>query len=94
MKFTPGIEEEDSFMIIPNEFVKDHELTQEEAEALMTPDPEYERTMTARYPHPRKFSQRIKRLFACDAVRSIITLKSIWNKLRRRKLHSRYDKLW
>lgn len=42
MKFESGLENEDSFMIIPNEFVKDHELTHEEAQQLMKPDLYYE----------------------------------------------------
>ena len=50
MKFTPGLENENSFMVIPNEFVKDHELTQNEIQELMTPDPEFEQAQRAKYP--------------------------------------------
>lgn len=42
MKFVPDIEHEDSFLIVPNEFVKDHELSQEEITRYITPDPVYE----------------------------------------------------
>ena len=43
MNFTPGLENEDSFMIIPNEFVKDHELMPKETADLMRHDSGYYR---------------------------------------------------
>ena len=44
MEFTSGIEKESSFLIIPNKFVHDHELSPEEINIFTTPDPEYVKT--------------------------------------------------
>ena len=90
--FTPGLENEDSFMIIPNEFVKDHALTQEEIDVLMTPDPEYERAVMAKYGIgiKRSIFERIRSFMKKDTASKIISLKMRWNKLIGRKLHSRY----
>ena len=91
MIFTPGLENEDSFMIIPNEFVKDHALTQEEIEALMTPDPEYERAYMAKHRQQRRgILGRIRNFLTKSTPDKIITIKMRWNKLIGRKLHSRY----
>ena len=87
MKFTPGLENEDSFMIIPNEFVKDHELTQEEIKALMTPDPEYERRIAAKYP-PTTFAKKIKSFIFGSRHRKILYFKGLVNRLLGRKLLS------
>ena len=96
MMFTPGLENEDSFMIIPNEFVKDHALTNDEIASLMTPDPDYERAIAARYRvpiHKPSILQRIKTLikrFVGNDPDKILKLKMLWNRLLRRKLPSRY----
>lgn len=100
MNFTPGLENDSSFMIIPNEFVRDHTLTQEEIASLMTPDHEYERMMTAKYGRiflPTGLIQRIKigiksMIKHCvgNDPDKILQLKVRWNRIRRRKLPSRW----
>ena len=97
MKFTPGLEEESSFMAVPNEFVKDHELTQEEIAQLMTPDPQYEQEMYAKYgkmfgPRPTILSRiktLIKKLVSNDPEK-IYKLKLLENRLLRRRLPSKW----
>ena len=86
MNFTPGIEDEDSFMIIPNEFVKDHELTQEEIVALMTPDPEYKQAKIS-YAKPT-IIRRIMRFIFKSRHEKIFYVKVLINKLLGRKLPS------
>lgn len=90
MNFAPGLENEDSFMIIPNEFVKDHELTQKEITASMTPDPEYERRLKAKYGWRDKMSiiDRIKRFISRSRKDKIFRLKSRLNWLLGRRLSS------
>lgn len=96
MKFTPGLEAEDSFMIIPNEFVRDHELTQEEITASMTPDPEYERMINVKYGWGQKMTviermaviERIKRFMSKNRSEKIFALKTRLNRLLGRKLSS------
>ncbi|MBQ6972507.1 MAG: hypothetical protein IJP86_09180 [Synergistaceae bacterium] len=69
MNFTPGLEDEDSFMIVPNEFVKDHELTEDEAKSLMTPDAEYERAMRRKISRSsRGFFGAVKAFLETDSV--------------------------
>ena len=101
MNFTPGLENENSFMIIPNEFVKDHPLTQEEITSFMTPDADYERELTAKYgslfmPKPGLLS-RIKMCIkslvkscAGNDPDKILRLKMRWNHLCRRRLPSKW----
>ena len=89
MKFEAGLENEDSFMIIPNEFVKDHELTREEAEALTKPDEEYEREILSRYGgwlFKRTYSGMLKHFFRMDMRGKIIFLKKACNHILGRKL--------
>ena len=93
MKFTQGLENEDSFMIIPNEFVKDHALTRAEIDAFMTPDTEYEQVFRLKYNVDRKrgIFASIIRFMARDSAGKIISLKTRWNKLCGRELFSRYN---
>ena len=43
MQFRLGLENEDSFLITPNEFISDRELTQEDLHSFMMPDPVYDK---------------------------------------------------
>ena len=89
MKFTPGLENEDSFMIIPNEFVKDHDLTPEEIQQSITPDHEYESEMFAKYPgifRRATKAELIKNFFKKDKASMIISIKNVFNSICRRRL--------
>ena len=74
MKFTPGLENEDSFMIVPNEFVKDHELTQEEIQSLLTPDPAYEAKMGR-----KQLAKRIRIFLDSNTRGKIMRLQRRWH---------------
>ena len=91
LKFTPGLENEDSFMLIPNEFVKDHELTQDEIQRLMTPDEEYAQEWRKRIAKNRSLLTRIRNFFVGDTAEKIFHIKARWNTLLGRSLVSRYD---
>ena len=91
LKFTPGLENEDSFMLIPNEFVKDHELTQDEIQRLMTPDEEYAQEWRKRIAKKRSLLTRIRNFFVGDTAEKIFHIKARWNTLLGRSLVSRYD---
>ncbi|MBQ7154132.1 MAG: hypothetical protein IJR85_01105 [Synergistaceae bacterium] len=102
MKFTPGLENENSFMVIPNEFVKDHELTQEEIDSLMTPDPEFEQAQREKYPilwkHPKPSLFRRAKNFVKTLIKravnndpeKILALKQRWNRFTGRTLPSKW----
>lgn len=78
MKFNAGLERERSFMIFPTEFVRDHELTNNEIQKLLTPDPEWERDRQKRMGPGLKGI--IKRFFLnYDNRRRIITFKKVYN---------------
>ena len=91
MIFQAELENKDSFMIIPNEFVNDHPLTQEEITALMTPDPEYVKAhgqvSTFR---KRSIFERVRHFLARSRAEKILRLKQFWNKLLGRRLYRRY----
>ncbi len=90
MIFPAELENNNSFMIIPNEFVKDRTLTQEEITALMTPDPEYLKAFMAKYMRKRNIFQRIRHFLAGDRAEKIMIIKILWNNLLGRRLYSRY----
>ena len=77
MIFHEELANKNSFMIIPNEFVKDHTLTQEEISALMTPDPEYGRAFMAKYNIgvKRSIFKRIGHFLARNRAEKILRLK-------------------
>ena len=87
MKFTPGLEDEDSFMIVPNEFVRDHELTQEEISRFLTPDPQYEAAMRRKYSH-KPLGERIKNFLQAGTHAQIMRLRRRWHRLIGKKLVS------
>ena len=94
MNFTPGIENEDSFMIIPNDFVKEHELTQAEIQALMKPSPEYVQSVLERLGWTGKkkpLIERIKTFLSLSKAEKIVRLKLRWNKLLKRKLPTQWE---
>ena len=93
MIFSAGLENENSFLIIPNEFVKDHALTQEEVTEYLTPDSGYEKAYRASYKYfPEKpLAEQIRLLFKRDNAYKILRLKMLWNKLLGRRLYSRYE---
>ncbi|MBQ7561148.1 MAG: hypothetical protein IJS99_04870, partial [Synergistaceae bacterium] len=93
MKFTPGLENEDSFLIVPNEFIRDHELSDEEITAFTTPNAEYEKILCTKYNsfYPNtKGLRRLKDFLKNDTGYKIIMFKKLINKLLRRKLASPY----
>ena len=68
MKFTPNLEHDNSFMIIPNEFVKDHGLTQEEIQEFIKPDPAYDSA------HKKNIKYYIKKFFSFDTRGKLIKI--------------------
>ena len=85
MKFTPGLENEDSFMIIPNEFIKDYSPTIDEIRQFMMPDHEYEEFIRAKYGRGSIF-KRIGAFIASDRITKIVKLKKFMNRILGRKL--------
>ena len=90
MKFTPGLENADSFMAIPNEFVSDHELTQKEIDTSFAPDPDYTREVNAKYRKNRTLLERVRTFCSHERAGNLVWLKMRWNKLLGRSLPSRY----
>lgn len=62
MNFTPGLEDDDSFLIVPNEFVKDREPTEEEIADFIKPDAEYERRYLDKYSRKYRYGGIIGRI--------------------------------
>ena len=93
MTVPPGLEKEDSFMINPNEFVRDHELTQEEITSFITPNPEYERAMRVKYSWGIRKTplQWLRSFFASDFAYKRLRLKGLMNKIFGRKLASMWE---
>ena len=98
MQFTLGLENENSFLVIPSEFVKDHELSPEEIQSLMIPDLEYNQAMSINFKGMwtvkatliRRIKNGIKKLIKSrvgNDPEKILRLKMRWNKLRGRKLN-------
>ena len=78
MRFNASLLEKDSFMFVPNEFTEDHELTYEEIQASLTPDPEYERM---RLPAKRNsFLRRVWKFIRVTRAEKILYLKEIYNR--------------
>ena len=92
MKFTAGLENESSFMIIPNEFVSDHQLTQEEILSLMRPSPEYELEQRLKFSRKMTILERIRLFCSYDTAYKVIRIKTLWNHLLGRKLPSLFDR--
>ena len=89
MRFTLGIEDWDSFMIIPNEFVKDHELSQEEITVLMTPNAEYEQARKVAINSKKTtLINRIKRFIFKSWPEKIYFIKIYMNRFLGRRLQS------
>jgi hypothetical protein len=89
MKFESCLENEDSFMIIPNEFVKDHELKREEAEALMQPDEAYYHERFSKYGgwmFEKTIAGRIKNFLKMDMTGKKIFIKKVLNRILSREL--------
>ncbi|MBR0151816.1 MAG: hypothetical protein IJP89_10700 [Synergistaceae bacterium] len=84
MKFTPGLENEDSFMIIPNEFVKDHELTQDEARQYMMPDSSYEKT------NSQGIMYLVRKLLRMDMKSTLVKLYPYFQLLKGKRLVSKW----
>lgn len=84
MKFTPGLENEDSFMVIPNEFVKDHELTEDEARQCMLPDSSYEKA------NSMGIMYLIKKLFRMDMKSNLVKLYPYFQLLKGKRLVSKW----
>ena len=91
MKFTPGLENEDSFLIIPNEFVKDHELTQDEIKAFITPDDEYASYINNKYLPRRTLLKRIKLFLSRSTRDKFYRFKFRLNQLLGRELYIRMN---
>ncbi|MBQ7545120.1 MAG: hypothetical protein IJT02_09295 [Synergistaceae bacterium] len=98
MNFTTGIEDENSFMIIPNAFIQDRPLTQEDIASFMFPDHEYEQAMTAKcgaifcrlsYRVNNGIKSLVKRCLSNDPDK-ILRLKMRFNRLLRRKLPTKW----
>lgn len=84
MNFTPCLEDEDSFMIIPNEFIKSRAFSDSELQDLMLDDPEYETEFRKKYTNffvTKSFLTYVKMFFEADTYGKIIGLK-------RRYIHS------
>ena len=100
MNFTPGLEKEDSFMVISNEFVKDHELIPEDIHTLMTPSPESGQSFYGAgggakpkfslFSTVRNIIIKLVRLYTGDDRAKILKLKQHCNKLLHRKLPIRF----
>ncbi len=92
MKFTPGLENEDSFLVVPNEFIRDHELSDEEITAFTTPDAEYEKILRSKYSRFRikTIREKLQEFLHGDTGCKIIKFKNLINKLLRRRLTSPY----
>ena len=84
MQFTPGLENEDSFMVIPNEFVKDHALTEDEARQCMLPDSSYEKA------NSQGIMYLIKKLFRMDMKSNLVKLYPYFQLLKGKRLVSKW----
>ena len=96
MKFTPGLENEDSFLIVPNEFLRDHELTDEEIKIFTASDVEYEKFVREKYnwcvtPKKQTISERIRVFWNRPIGEKIYRFKFRWNKFFDRKLPDPYE---
>ncbi|MBQ3695172.1 MAG: hypothetical protein II884_10440 [Synergistaceae bacterium] len=87
MKFEPGIENWKSFMIIPNEFVRDHELTFDEIQNLIMPRKGDLQLMPS---SRRNMKSKIKRFINVSIPEKILYLKNVINRILGRRLRSRY----
>ena len=101
MKFDDSIAKLDKFMILPTEFTEFHDLTREEIDDLMKPNPEYERRHNEKYNTPKipnvskwNIIGRIKNFFKRSPIERIIRIKGRWNQFRKRRLRSRWSGEW
>ena len=76
MNFIPGLEDENSFLIVPNEFVKDHELTEEEIANFIKPDAEYERRYLEKYSRKYRYGDGI-----IGSIRTFLSMDRIEKKI-------------
>lgn len=87
MKFESGTENWKSFMIIPNEFVRDHELTFDEIQDLIMSDKGYSQLNKS---HGRSLKSKIKRFIKGSVPEKILYIKNRINRILGRRLRSRY----
>ncbi len=92
MIFDESLADDDSFMICPLGFVKDHEFSEGEMQALMMPCREYE--MMHNYERRSALKTafiRMKLLMTCDAGARRMKMKIFLNRLLGRRLHSKWE---